>query len=609
MPRHLIDEALAHAERADTAVAAAIWLRAARVMARHDRDAARQLIERGVTAARTVDVADRDPLMHTAISMAATVDPAAAIGLAARELDGHLRDGAVSQAFFHMADHGLTDEAAAILMDPPERLSFPFTAATNVISRARDDDAKQRILEGAVRAFRRERHAQAMRSRFERSQFVSLFTFHWKRLPPEMAREIVHELVQEALDDPDTPVHGSIGFGAARVQFSSSRQQRLFDVFEPLRELDPAMADSLIAANPQLAKAANAMPFGKYGDRPVAPPAHTERQAPIEQPDFMQIGDRLMPMPEALATGFAQAFQIAERKFDDDTGGGNIAPKDAWPSAQEYRKILFKAGQHEGREASRHLERIPDPDLRMFAAIELAAALSDLPQAGGITMSAGRRSQADRRDRPPATSSMPRHLAEQFAAVRVAPQPRQPLPLPTKPEMPASREAHIKPSARRPGDRPSGGAGSDFWTMEGVPLRPLLSKIYDTAERRIELPAALEQGRFDVMLVLDRDESHETMKRLMRESINRYFGVEVARESPERDVYVVAAPDGIRLKPALRENFGFSSVGYTSRDSSKEDLSELYEACDLHQIMDLHMAGESRSMEDMLGMPSWSIDG
>jgi hypothetical protein len=34
----------------------------------------------------------------------------------------------------------------------------------------------------------------------------------------------------------------------------------------------------------------------------------------------------------------------------------------------------------------------------------------------------------------------------------------------------------------------AGGAGSDFWVMEGVPLKPELAKIYDMPERRIEIP-------------------------------------------------------------------------------------------------------------------------
>jgi uncharacterized protein (TIGR03435 family) len=606
MPRTLLDEALAHADRAEPAVAAAIWLRAARVMMRYDRAAARRLIDRGVTAARALDASNRHPLMHTAISMAATVDPAQAIALAEHDLDGHLRDGAVSQAFFHMADHGLVDEAAAILSDPPERLPFPYIGVTNIIARAKDDNTRRRILESAVRAYRRERRSRVAHSVFGRSHFESLFTLNWRRLPPEIALATVRDLVQDALDDPDTPVRGSGSFGATRVQFSSSRQQRLFGVLEPLKALDPALAELLIAAHSQLAKAAKAMPFGMYGDRsaeqPARPDPHEPRE-PIEQPDFIPIGGRLMPMPEALATGFAEAFVVAERKFEDDTGGGNEAPKEAWPSAQEYRTILYKAGRHQGREATRYLDRIRDPDLRVLAAIELAAALSDLPQVGGV-MSAGARGRAGHDRGTPTMLEKPKAWAERALGAWMARRHQhQPLPVPTKPDVPASREVRISKSGRTRGDRPAGGAGSDFWTMEGVPLRAVLSKIYDTPDRRIELPAALDDGRFDFMLVLDRDESHETMKRMMRESINRHFRIEVVHEPHERDVYVVTAPDGMRLKPGLDENMRTSSVSHSSRALRGADQTDEVDAFDLYQVLDLHMAGETQTPEDMMRIP------
>src|ERR1700683_796553 len=42
--------------------------------------------------------------------------------------------------------------------------------------------------------------------------------------------------------------------------------------------------------------------------------------------------------------------------------------------------LLFKAGQHKGVAAAKHLDRIPAPDLRLFPQIELCAALAGLPQ-------------------------------------------------------------------------------------------------------------------------------------------------------------------------------------------------------------------------------------
>jgi hypothetical protein len=104
--------------------------------------------------------------------------------------------------------------------------------------------------------------------------------------------------------------------------------------------------------------------------------------------DIVEIGDsELMPIGEALATDFDAAFRAAHESLreDSDAESPNAAPKECWPSARAFRHILFKAGQHQGVAAAKHLDRIPDPDLRLFAQIELCAALAGLPQLGGLT--------------------------------------------------------------------------------------------------------------------------------------------------------------------------------------------------------------------------------
>jgi uncharacterized protein (TIGR03435 family) len=585
MPSDLLEAAVSHAERADRPAQAAIWLRAARVVATFDRAAAERLIERGVAAARELEPSDREPLMHTAVSMAAVVAPPLAMALAERELSDHIREGAITQAFFHMADHGLIDEAAAILSDFPGRLPFPFTGVTNVLARAKDDTTRRRILESAVRAYRRERQtAEHGRSNFGRRHFVQLFEFNWRRLTPEMALETMHELLHDALEAPDEPVHAS----ANSVHFSSSRQHRLFEILGPLRRLDPSTADALVSAYPQLAKAAAVMPFGMSSSvmpdaalpSEPAPDRVAESMDDLDL-DSMLVGDRVVPMREALATNFAAAFEIADRLFEADAHGGNAAPKEAWPSAAEYRTILFKAGRHDGRAGAGYLERVPDTDLRVLASIEFAAALAGLPQVGGITIGPGRRGVR------PAEPAEP--LPPEIAAL-IEQRRHRPLPLPARPNLPPSRDVRISPSSRPPGAGMAGGAGSDFWIMEGVPLTPVLAKIYDMPEHRIEIPPALARDRFDFALVLASDESHDTMKRLMRESINRRFQIDVVREPRERDVYVLAAPAGVKLKTALSATMGGCSIGYSR--GAADDLPD-HETEDLRQVMDLHMAGES----------------
>jgi hypothetical protein len=104
--------------------------------------------------------------------------------------------------------------------------------------------------------------------------------------------------------------------------------------------------------------------------------------------DLVVIGDSTqMPIAEALATDFEAAFRVALDTFakDTDAENPNSAHKECWPSVSEFRHILFKAGQHQGVEAAKHLDRVPDPDLRLFAQIELCAAIAGLPQLAGLT--------------------------------------------------------------------------------------------------------------------------------------------------------------------------------------------------------------------------------
>jgi hypothetical protein len=165
---------------------------------------------------------------------------------------------------------------------------------------------------------------------------------------------------------------------------SSEKELHLFQILPALEALDPEMTRTVMEQHPQLAAAAKRFPRGMQSaseEQPGFDPACD---------DIMTIGDSdVMYMSEALATDFSAAFQAAHDLYarDGDAGDPNEAPKDCWPSAWEYRNILFKAGQHLGINASSYLERIPDADLRLFAKIELCAAAAGLPQVGGCTVS------------------------------------------------------------------------------------------------------------------------------------------------------------------------------------------------------------------------------
>jgi len=90
-------------------------------------------------------------------------------------------------------------------------------------------------------------------------------------------------------------------------------------------------------------------------------------------------------MRAEMETNFEPHFQEAARLYaeDADAQGPNSSPRECWPSTQEYRNAMFRAGKSQDRRAGSYLDRITDPGLRLFAEIEFIAALAGLPQFAG----------------------------------------------------------------------------------------------------------------------------------------------------------------------------------------------------------------------------------
>jgi hypothetical protein len=78
---------------------------------------------------------------------------------------------------------------------------------------------------------------------------------------------------------------------------------------------------------------------------------------------------------------FKKALDICAE--DTDAANPNRAPRECWPSTQTFRGLIHRAGRYEESAAAKHLDRIPDDGVRLFAQIELAAAMAKLPMIGG----------------------------------------------------------------------------------------------------------------------------------------------------------------------------------------------------------------------------------
>ena len=76
---------------------------------------------------------------------------------------------------------------------------------------------------------------------------------------------------------------------------------------------------------------------------------------------------------------------VATYLEDHDGENPNTAPKPFCPTTAIYQTIIHQMGQRLREAAILELDSIPDAELRLFAQIELAAALCGLPQLNSIT--------------------------------------------------------------------------------------------------------------------------------------------------------------------------------------------------------------------------------
>lgn len=364
----LIEAARVEARQSDAPVRAAALLHIARVLTALESDAARSTFEEGLAGIATLDWRDRRDLLEEAAMLAAAVAPDRAMELLPRS-----RDFLIRRVLQIMLEYGHSQQAISYVESHGDAETFPFSLVPALIDMSSDDQTRLTLFQRAIEL----RHA----ARF--NEFARVFAHHWTLLPADKARDLARKLVQE---QPDMPVNARIG---PELQFTSGRQFFLFEILHVLRRLDPALADSLIRDHDQLRVAAERYPFGMESVIQEA-----RRRAPAQGGGHGGFGfagstDDFPFMPALMDAerdgNFEPAFEKALEHFARDTAPAspNRAVKECWPSTHAFRHVLYKAGKKLGADAASFLERICDPDLRLFAQIELAAALAGRPQWSG----------------------------------------------------------------------------------------------------------------------------------------------------------------------------------------------------------------------------------
>jgi hypothetical protein len=400
----LLENARQQAEQADTSVRAAALLRIARAESAGDGSRARQTLLEGLEAVQKLTSPVREHLLDEARGVAAAVSPEL---LAEIPIDRHGAPGGFPPGFDSvyivqtMLTHGHADAAFDYIIRQDDPASFPFFSVGAVLHHLDPQNPetaarRTRLLNHAAELWRQslsgpDRHAAGL-FRHRHHGFEALFGHIWKDFPPDEALSIARTIVNRAAEEPDAGT--SAGY-PNDIHFSSPRQDTLFQIFHVLRHLDPALAQTLIASHDQLAIAIRRYPNGMET-------MHEEMEAEAERRkaeaaacecgtggcgSYILTGDpadfdRQRQVIDAARNGdFGPSIEEALEKYRQDTSPNapNYAPKEYWPSTGAFRTTMYSAGKRLGPEAAKLLEQIPEDDLRLFASIELAAALAGAP--------------------------------------------------------------------------------------------------------------------------------------------------------------------------------------------------------------------------------------
>ena len=385
MSDDLLEKARQQAEKAEPSMRSAALLRIARAESVANATQARTSLLEALEIIRNLPSPNREHHFEEARAVAAALDPALLTEIPSNSIDMH-EHHTTFQIVQAMLAHGHVDAAFHyVLSHEGTSSSFPFSMVGNVLHQLdpkTPESATRRttLLRVAVeawcqRAFGNHPH--------QSDNFIRLFGHCWKELPPEEALQVTRAIVARATEEADTGT--SAGYHN-EIHFSSSRQHTLFQILHVMRHFDPALAQSLIDSLNELSAAARRYPNGckkklrqkRHAARPKAQPAMAD--------SFSRATPKIFPVSAGSWTRLETATSARRSK----TQSRSIAKthplkrptmrrKNPGPLQAHSAPLFYQAGKRLGFDAAKLLDEVPDDDLRMFASIELAAALAGVP--------------------------------------------------------------------------------------------------------------------------------------------------------------------------------------------------------------------------------------
>jgi hypothetical protein len=374
-------------------------MRIARVQTAVERGQARNTFEQALDEIRRIPGRDANFFLEHARFFAAAIAPDLLPSIPVQIHRPHHLDAESLGRI--MMEHGNLEAAMELAMRREDASTFPFSIAGMLMDRVSEQE-RLALLRRAVEAWR-EAHGDRFVWLFH--QFVWLFQHRWRLLPEEEARDVMREVVRVTLNEPDKPTQSTYD-QEGTIKITSFREQTLFQILHILRHLDQPLLESLLSSHPQFAATAQRFP---YGMESIQQEAEERLKSEGGRRTGFIIGGNPDDFPylKALIQGsqdgdFEQAMEHAHQQYGTDSASEdqNLVPREFWPFTSRFRSILYAAGKRLGEDAARYLTRIDDPDIRLLAQIELAAALAGLPEFSGIQRMYRRRPAPARRQMP-----------------------------------------------------------------------------------------------------------------------------------------------------------------------------------------------------------------
>ncbi|MGD1091959.1 MAG: TIGR03435 family protein [Bryobacteraceae bacterium] len=148
---------------------------------------------------------------------------------------------------------------------------------------------------------------------------------------------------------------------------------------------------------------------------------------------------------------------------------------------------------------------------------------------------------------------------------------------PTKAVTAPSFGVHITPATRS--DVRNYGAGPDRYTAMNWSLKQIILDLWSMPIARIVFPEKLPEGNFDVTAHIPVD-NHELLTQILREAVEKQFGLRVDREQRTQRVYMLSVPGNpsSKLQPAIGEERVMSGGGQGSIIGTAQTMEDIARA-------------------------------